>query len=148
MKEAFDYPIGFSDHTLGIHIPLAAVTMGACIIEKHFTLDRTMDGPDHSFALEPNELKAMISNIRELEQAFGTGVKVISALENEENYMKGRRSIHANCDISAGDILTREMLAIKRPAFGIVPKQIDELIGRKAKTDIKEDEWITWEMVV
>ena len=148
MKEAFDHPIGFSDHTLGNHISLAAVAMGACIIEKHITLDRTMDGPDHSFALEPDELKSMINNIRELEQAFGTGVKEVSALEYQENYMKGRRSIHANCDISAGDLLTREMLVIKRPAYGIAPTQIDELIGRKAKIDIKEDEWITWEMII
>ncbi len=147
LKDAFANPVGFSDHTLGIHLPLAAVAMGACVIEKHFTMDRNMDGPDHSFAIEPDELRTLVSNIRDLELAFGTGLKEVSALEKEENYMKGRRSIHANCDIIMGETITKEMLIIKRPAYGIAPKQMDKLIGRKAKADIKEDEWIMWEMV-
>ena len=147
MKNAFKVPVGFSDHTLGIHIPLAAVAMGACLIEKHFTLSREMKGPDHSFAIEPDELKEMVRCIREVEKAKGTGIKEKSELEAEEIYVKARRSIHAKINIPTGTKITRDMLIIKRPSYGIKPKFIDIAIGREAKKDIKEDEWITWEMV-
>ena len=147
MRTAFRLPIGFSDHTLGIHIPIAAVAMGACVIEKHFTLDRTLPGPDHSFAIEPNELKEMIRCIREVEKAKGSGIKEKSELESGEMYIKARRSIHAKVDISKGTKITRDMLIIKRPGYGIKPKFIDIVVGKEAKNDIKEDEWITWDIV-
>jgi len=147
MKNAFKMPVGFSDHTLGIHMPIAAVAMGACVIEKHFTLDRNLPGPDHSFAIEPDELKEMVRCIREVEKAKGSGIKEKSELESEEMYIKARRSIHAKVDILKGTKVTRDMLIIKRPGYGIKPKFIDIVVGREAKSDIKEDEWITWDMV-
>lgn len=147
LKNAFKLPTGFSDHTLGIHIPLAAVAMGACVIEKHFTLDKDLPGPDHSFALEPQELEEMIRIIREVEAAKGNGIKKISELEKKEMYMKGRRSIHAKVNIPKGVKITKDMLVIKRPGYGIKPKFIDIVVGREAKKDIKKDEWITWEMI-
>jgi len=147
MREAFKLPVGFSDHTLGIHISLAAAAMGACVIEKHFTLDRTLPGPDHSFAIEPDELKEMVRCVREIEKAKGSGIKERSELESEEMYVKARRSIHANVDIPKGVKMTREMLVVKRPGYGIKPKFIDIVVGREANKDIKEDEWITWEIV-
>jgi len=147
MKAAFNVPVGFSDHTLGIHIPIAAVAMGACVIEKHFTLDRTLPGPDHSFAIEPDKLKEMVRCIREVEKAKGSGIKEKSELESEEMYVKARRSIHAKVDIPKGTKIMRDMLIIKRPGYGIKPKFIDIVIGREAKKDIKDDEWITWDAV-
>lgn len=147
MRTAFKVPVGFSDHTLGIHIPIAAVAMGACVIEKHFTLDKTLPGPDHSFAIESNDLKEMVRCIREVEKAKGEGIKEKSKLESEEMYVKARRSIHAKVDISKGAKITKEMLIIKRPGYGIKPKFIDIVVGREAKKDIKEDAWITWDKV-
>jgi N-acetylneuraminate synthase/N,N'-diacetyllegionaminate synthase len=147
MRTAFKVPVGFSDHTLGIHIPIAAVAMGACVIEKHFTLDRTLPGPDHSFAIEPDELKEMVRCIREVEKAKGTGIKEKSELESEEMYIKARRSIHAKVDILKETKITKDMLIIKRPGYGIKPKFIDVVVGREAKRDVKEDEWITWDAV-
>jgi len=147
MRTAFKVPVGFSDHTLGIHIPIAAVAMGACVIEKHFTLDRTLPGPDHSFAIEPDELKEMVRCIREVEKAKGSGIKEKSDLESEEMYVKARRSIHAKINIPKGTKITRDMLIIKRPGYGIKPKFIDMIVGREAKKDIREDEWISWDAV-
>ena len=147
MRTAFKVPIGFSDHTLGIHIPIAAVAMGACVIEKHFTLDRTLPGPDHSFAIEPDELKEMVKCIRDIEKARGNGIKEKSELESEEMYIKARRSIHAKVDIPKGTKITKNMLIVKRPGYGIKPKFIDMVVGREAKKDIKEDEWITWNAI-
>ena len=147
MRTAFKVPVGFSDHTLGIHIPIAAVAMDACVIEKHFTLDRTLPGPDHFFAIEPDELKEMVNCIRDVEKARGSGIKKKSELESEEMYIKARRSIHAKVDILKGTKITRDMLIIKRPGYGIKPKFIDIVIGRDVKKDIKEDEWMIWDMV-
>ena len=147
IRTAFKVPVGFSDHTLGIHIPIGAVAMGACVIEKHFTLSRMMKGPDHSFAIEPSELKEMVRYIREVEKAKGSGVKEKSELESEEMYVKARRSIHTKVDIPEGTRVGREMLVIKRPGYGIKPKFIDLVVDREAKKDIKADEWITWSMV-
>ena len=147
MRTAFKITAGFSDHTLGTHISIAAVAMGACVIEKHFTLDRNLPGPDHSFAIEPGELKEMVRCIREVEKAKGSGIKKKSELESEEMYVKARRSIHARVDIPKGTKITKGMLIIKRPGYGIKPKFIDVVIGREAKKDIKEDEWITWDAV-
>ncbi|UCH71942.1 MAG: N-acetylneuraminate synthase [Thermoplasmatales archaeon] len=146
MSKIFKIPIGYSDHTIGIHIPVAAVAKGATVIEKHFTLDRTMKGPDHHFAIEPSELKQMVSYIRDVEKAQGTGVKKVSKKE-QEMFEKARRSIHAFKDIPKGTIITREMLIVKRPGYGIKPKFIDKLVGKKSKRNIKKEEWITWDMV-
>ena len=142
MRTAFKVPVGFSDHTLGIHIPVAAVAMGACVIEKHLTLDRTLPGPDHSFAIVPAELEEMVRCIRKVEKAKGTGIKEKSELEGE-GYEKTRRSIHAKVDIPKGIKIIKDMLVVKRPGYGIKPKFIDMVVGREAKRDIKEDEWIT-----
>ena len=144
MQAAFQIPIGFSDHTIGIHIPVAAVVSGARVIEKHITLDRKMKGPDHNFSIEPDELKQMVQNIRDVEKAMGTGVKEISKKE-KEMYEKGRRSIIAAQDISKDTKITRSMLIVKRPGYGIKPKFIDIVVGKKAKKNISEDQWITWE---
>lgn len=147
IKNSFKVPVGFSDHTLGTHIPLAAVALGACVIERHFTLSRKLKGPDHSFAIEPDELKYLIECIREVEKAKGDGVKEKSRLESEEMYLKARRSIHARVDITEGAEITRDMLTVKRPGYGIKPRLMDVVVGRKARKEITEDEWITWEMV-
>lgn len=148
VKAAFpDVVVGLSDHTHGIHISVAAVAIGAKIIEKHFTLDRTMKGPDHPFAIEPDELKDMVKQIREVESAIGDGKKLGPKPEEMENYRVARRSIHAIRAIPEGAIITRDMLTVKRPSLGIKPKFIDILIGRNAKKNIEADEWITWEMV-
>ena len=146
MKAAFNLPIGFSDHTLGVHIPIAAAAMGACVIEKHITLDKTLEGPDHSFALEPQELKCMVTSIREVAKAFGTGIKEKASAE-QEAYLKGRRSIHAKVDIQKNTQITREMLIVKRPGYGIEPKFINIVMGRKAQCPIKSDQWISWDMI-
>jgi len=147
MYKTFKIPIGFSDHTLGLHIPIAAVTVGACVIEKHFTLDRAMPGPDHPFAIEPSELKELVRFIRDIEKAKGTGVKDKSDLEAKENYLKARRSIHAKIDIPKGVKIRKDMLIVKRPGYGIKPKFIDVIVGKKAKVDVEEDDWITYDMI-
>jgi len=146
MQSAFQIPIGFSDHTLGIHIPISAVVVGAKVIEKHITLDRKMKGPDHNFAIEPDELKQMVQNIRDVEKALGTGIKNVSK-EEKEMYEKGRRSIIALENIPKGTKITREMLIVKRPGYGIKPKFIDNVIGKIAKKVIKADDWLTWDLI-
>lgn len=146
LREAFKFPVGFSDHTTTSVSAVGAVALKACVIEKHFTLNKNHPGPDHPFSLEPDELKALISNIREIELALGDGVKRIQASE-EENYRLGRRSLHAACNIKTGSKITREMLSVKRPGLGIKPRFEDIVVGRTARVDIKADQWITWEMV-
>lgn len=139
--------VGLSDHTMGIHIAVAAVAMGAKVVEKHFTLSRDMVGPDHPFAIEPDELKEMVRQIRDVEAALGDGRKAGPAPEEMENYRLVRRSIHALVDIPKGTRITREMLTIKRPGLGIHPRFMDVIIGRLAVRDIEADAWITWEMI-
>ena len=135
-------PIGYSDHTLGIEVPIAAVALGATVIEKHFTLDKTLPGPDHKASLEPNELKAMVSAIRNIEKAIGgSGLKEVSKSE-EKNKPIVRKSIVAATNIKKGDIFTPENLTVKRPGTGISPMQWDEVIGKEAKRDFQEDELI------
>ena len=146
MKNIFSYPIGYSDHTLGIHISLAAVALGAKVIERHFTLDKTQKGPDHAVSLEPSDLKELVKNVRDIERSMGDGVKKPHPLESE-NYEKGRRSIIAAQTIPKGTKITREMLIIKRPSYGIKPKFLDLVIGRTAIVDIEYDQWITWDMI-
>jgi sialic acid synthase SpsE len=146
LQKLYPYPIGFSDHTLGTHISLAAVAMGAKVIERHFTLDKSQEGPDHSFALEPNNLSNLIKFIREIEEAMGDGIKRPHKLE-KENFKKARRSIIALKKIPKNRIISRDMLIIKRPGYGIKPKFIDIVVGRKVRKDIEKDQWITWEMI-
>jgi N-acetylneuraminate synthase len=135
-------PIGYSDHTLGIEVPIAAVALGATVIEKHFTLDKTLPGPDHKASLEPDELKAMVSAIRNIEKAIGgSGLKEVSKSE-EKNKPIARKSIVAATDIKKGNIFTPENLTVKRPGTGISPMQWDEVIGKEAKRDFQEDELI------
>ncbi len=147
IRRAFGVPVGLSDHTRGIHIGVAAAAMGASIIEKHFTLDRTMEGPDHPFAIEPDELKELVRQIREVESAMGDGRKLGPAPEEMEFYEKARRSVHAAVAIPAGTVIAPEMLTCKRPGYGVRPKFLPLVVGRRAARDIEADEWITWEMV-
>ena len=146
LKQAFKLPVGFSDHTLGITAPIAAVALGACVIEKHFTLDRNLPGPDHKASLEPDELKEMVKDIREVEKALGNGIKKPTK-EEEEVKKVARKSIVAKVDISKGAIITEEMLDVKRPGTGIEPKYLKFIIGRKTKEDIKKDDVIRFEMI-
>jgi N-acetylneuraminate synthase/N,N'-diacetyllegionaminate synthase len=146
MKNVFEIPVGFSDHTFGVTTPVAAVAMGACVIEKHFTLSRKLKGPDHPFALEPEELKQMIRAIRKVEESLGSPVKKMIP-DEEEMARLGRRSIIARVDITKGTRLTEDMIIIKRPGYGIKPKFLDIVIGREAKTDIEKDDIITWEII-
>jgi len=143
LRCAFKVPVGYSDHTVGITIPVAAVAMGACVLEKHFTLDRTLPGPDHKASLEPEELQAMVKAIRDIERARGNGIKELN--EEEESIKKvARRSIVARCDINTGDMLNDSNLAIKRPGTGIESKYYDMIIGKQIKKNIKKDTIITW----
>ena len=147
MQEAFNVVVGYSDHTMGDHICLAAVASGASIIEKHFTLDRDMNGPDHRFSIEPQELKQLVYRLREVESALGDGIKNGPRVEEKEMFDKGRRSIHAACDIANGEIIQENMLTIKRPGLGLSPYLQPNIIGRTARQDIKQDEWVTWAMI-
>lgn len=132
--------IGYSDHTMGIEIPVAAVAMGAVIIEKHFTLDRTLPGPDHAASLEPGELKQMVRSIRNVEQALaGSGHKEPSPSEMK-NIQVARKSIHMALDVPKGSILKEEDFLVLRPGTGISPMRIDELIGRKTARDLASGE--------
>jgi N,N'-diacetyllegionaminate synthase len=148
MAATFGVPVGLSDHTLGIHVASAAVAMGAHLLEKHFTLDRTSSGPDHPFAIEPGELTDLVAHVRDVESALGDGVKHgPSDEERVEMYAKARRSVVAACRIPAGTRITRDMLTIKRPGHGIAPKLIDALVGRAASVDIDDDDVVTWDML-
>lgn len=141
LKECFGVRVGYSDHTKGIEVPIAAVAMGAEIIEKHFTLDKTLPGPDHVASLEPQELKAMVASIRNIEKATGSGIKQVSSSE-KKNIAIARKSIIAARDIKAGESFTEENLTVKRPGNGINPMRWDEVIGQVAKRDFVEDELI------
>lgn len=135
-------PVGYSDHTLGIEVPIAAVALGATVIEKHFTLDKTLPGPDHKASLEPDELKAMVSAIRNIEKAIGgSGLKEVSKSE-EKNKSIARKSIVAATNIKKGEIFTPKNLTVKRPGTGISPMQWDEVIGKEAKQSFQEDDLI------
>lgn len=147
LHSAFKLPTGFSDHTLGWHIPVAAAAMGACVIEKHFTLSRKQEGPDHCFSIEPEELKLMVKHIKDVEKAMGDGIKRVYR-EEMENYEKGRRSLIAGVDIPEGTIITENMVMTKRPGYGIKPKYFDMVIGRIARVDIYEDDILMWDMLL
>lgn len=146
LRQAFGVPVGFSDHTAGIAVAMAAVARGACIIEKHFTLDRTLPGPDHQASLEPNEFAAMVRGVREVEEALGDGVKRPMAAELNTRAV-ARKSVVALVDIKCGCPLTREMLGVRRPGTGIAPADLDRLIGRTLCQDVKADTVLTMEML-
>ncbi|MDD2894901.1 MAG: N-acetylneuraminate synthase [Aliarcobacter sp.] len=137
----FNVAFGYSDHTLGIEVDIAAVAMGACCIEKHFTLDKTMEGPDHKASLEPDELKAMVESIRNIELALGSQIKKPSKSEMP-NMQIARKSIVSSCSIKKGEILTQNNMTIKRPGNGINPMRWDEIVGTIAQKDYSEDELI------
>jgi N,N'-diacetyllegionaminate synthase len=144
MEDAFQVPVGFSDHTQGMEAALAAVAMGASVIEKHFTLDRCLPGPDHKASLEPGELAALIRSIRIVESVLGDGLKRSTSVERDVKSV-ARRSIVSRETISSGTVITRELIAFKRPGTGIAPSEFARVIGRKAARTIVADTLITFE---
>jgi len=145
IKDHFKVNVGYSDHTLGMEIPIAAVALGATIIEKHFTVDKTLNGPDHSSSLEPNELTEMIKSIRNIEEACsGSGIKEPSSSEIKNKSIV-RKSIYLNSDVKKGDKLTEDMLIALRPANGISPMEIPNLIGRIFNKDLKKHSQLKYE---
>ena len=147
LSQAFQTPVGYSDHTKGIEVSIAAVVLGAYVIEKHFTLNKNFPGPDHKASSEPEEFKKMVKKIRNIEKALGSAVKFPSKSE-AINRKVSRRSIVAAGDISKGTIITLDKISIKRPGTGISPKYNKKIIGRKAIKDIKLDEVITWDKII
>lgn len=142
LRNEFGVEVGYSDHTKGIEVPIAAVALGATVIEKHFTLDRNMKGPDHKASLEPDELKAMVSAIRNIEKTVaGDGTKHVSESE-KKNIAIARKSIVAACDIKEGEVFTDNNLTVKRPGNGVSPMRWEEVLGQKAKRDFNEDDLI------
>lgn len=142
LQQVFGTNVGYSDHTLGIEVPIAAVAMGASMIEKHFTLDKTMEGPDHRASLEPDELKAMVSSIRNIEKATsGSGIKEVSSSERK-NMAVARKSIVAKKSIKKGELFSEENITVKRPGTGISPMQWDNVLGQTSQKDFEPDELI------
>ena len=141
LYEEFGCAVGYSDHTLGIEVPIAAVSMGVAVIEKHFTLDKNMPGPDHKASLEPDELKAMVAAIRHIEAALGDGIKHVTESE-QGNISVARKSIVAAVPIAKGEVFTEENLTTKRPGDGISPMRWNEIIGTVADRDYGVDEKI------
>lgn len=145
-RDEFHVPVGYSDHTAGILVPIAAVARGACVIEKHFTLDRTLPGPDHAASLEPDEFKRMVGAIREIVSALGDGEKKMQLCEASIRDVV-RKSIVAAKKITSGSIITEDLLAIKRPGTGIEPKHLKNLVGKSVVCEINKDTIITWDMI-
>ncbi len=143
IKEHLGTSVGYSDHTEGIEIPIAAVAMGAECIEKHFTLDKTLPGPDHVASLEPDELIEMVKSIRNIEKALGDGVKKPSPSESK-NIAIARKSIHTNDFIKAGDIITSENIVMKRPGNGISPMEYENVLGKRFNKDLEPDQLLTY----
>lgn len=141
LRERFNVHIGYSDHTKGIEVPIAAVALGATVIEKHFTLDQNMDGPDHKASIEPLEFKNMVTAIRNIELSLGTDIKQ-PTLSEQKNMIAARKSIIAKKDILKGECLTEENLTVKRPGSGISPMRWFEVVGKIANKDFKEDDLI------
>jgi N,N'-diacetyllegionaminate synthase len=146
LEKHFEVPIGYSDHTQGIEIPLAAAALGACVIEKHFTLDRSLPGPDHKASLEPDELRAMTAGIRNVQAALGDGRKQ-PATEELNTAAVARRSLVAAVDLAAGVVLTEEMIAARRPGTGLPPSSLPQLIGRRLLQDVPAGELFSKDML-
>jgi len=141
MRDAFKLKVGYSDHTLGAEVAIAAVAMGACVIEKHLTMDRSLRGPDHAASAEPEEFRAMVQAIRNIETAFGDGIKRASPSESK-NRVIARKSIVATREISAGELFGSDNLTTKRPGDGISPMKWDDILGQRAKRSFLKDEMI------
>ena len=146
LATAFGVPVGFSDHTMGSEIAVAAVALGACVLEKHFTLDRTLPGPDHQASLEPSELEALVRGIRTVEIALGHGRKEPTDSE-AETAVVSRKSIVAAGDIAAGTRVTRDLVVMKYPGTGLPPAMLGQIVGRTAAQQIPAETLITWEML-
>jgi N,N'-diacetyllegionaminate synthase len=146
MRNEFNVLTGFSDHTIGTTAALVAVTLGACVVEKHFTLSRKLPGPDHKASMEPNELEGLIQLIREVELSLGDGEKKPTK-DEEEIAAVARKSLVASIDIPEGTTISRDMIDIKRPQTGLRPGRLDDIIGKKAKKDIKQDNVLTEDMI-
>ncbi|MBW2003488.1 MAG: N-acetylneuraminate synthase family protein [Deltaproteobacteria bacterium] len=144
LRQTFGYPVGFSDHTIGISIPLASVALGSCVIEKHFTLDKNLPGWDHEVSANPEEMRIIAEESRNIAMALGTYWRVIGKAE-EEKKLKFRRSIVAKRNLKQGHILTKDDLSFKRPATGILPDEVQYVVGRKLKRDITQDEIMQWD---
>jgi N,N'-diacetyllegionaminate synthase len=145
-RQAFGVPVGLSDHSQGTHVALAAVALGADIIEKHFTLSRALPGVDHPASIEPHELKTMVSHIREIEAAIGDGVKQITPSE-AEHLTTMRKSLFSTRRIAKGERISLDLVTAKRPGGGLLPTHIDAMLGRQAAVDIPADDFITWDML-
>ena len=141
LKNTFAYPVGYSDHTLGIVVPIMATSLGASVIEKHFTLDKRMSGPDHKASMDVNELHQMVNSIRIVEEAQGSGKKSFVMSEISTRNV-ARKSIVYNCNINAGELITEESLTVKRPGYGLPPKYMDSIIGKKLKRTVAKDELV------
>jgi N-acetylneuraminate synthase/N,N'-diacetyllegionaminate synthase len=144
LRDYFDLPVGFSDHSEGILLPLIAVALGAMVIEKHFTLDKQAEGPDHRLSLNPEELRLMIRNLRDAEKSLGDGRKRPTTAE-EENRLLSRRSIVAAVDIRSSESISPWMLAFKRPGSGLEPRHVQKVVGMKARRNISKDTILQWE---
>ncbi len=147
LQQTFNYPVGFSDHSIGTAIPLASVALGACIIEKHFTLDKDMPGWDHAISADPSELKEIVKESKNIAKALGNFHRTVSK-EEKEKRKKFRRSIVCKTNLKKGTVLSLENLTFKRPGTGIPPDEIKYLIGRKTNKILNEDEIINWEDIV
>ena len=145
LRAAFHVPVGYSDHSPGWTAPVIATALGAAVIEKHFTLDRSLPGPDHRFALEPGELRSMVEAIRDTEAALGDGVKRMAAAESDL-YRTARRSLFAARDIAEGSTLTEADVAVLRPGTGIEVRDLPNVVGRTARRAIARHEPLSWEM--
>jgi sialic acid synthase SpsE len=148
LRRVFGTPAGLSDHTTGIAAAAGAAALGMDVLEKHVTLDRAMEGPDHRFALEPDELAAMVRGVREVEAAMGDGIlRGPSVEERREMYSLARRSVHAATTIAAGTVISEDMLTVKRPGYGVMARDIPLLVGRVARRQIPADTTVTWDLV-
>ena len=146
LRKKFDVLTGFSDHTVGTTASLVAVTLGACLIEKHFTLDQSLPGPDHKASIEPDELKLLIELIRDVEASLGDGIKRPTEDEQKTSAI-ARKSLVARIDIPQGETIKRDMIDIKRPQTGLRPKRLKDIIGKKTKVDIQKDDVLTEDMI-
>jgi N-acetylneuraminate synthase/N,N'-diacetyllegionaminate synthase len=146
LEKGFGVPVGFSDHTIGFAASIAAVSLGACVIEKHFTLDKKLPGPDHKASIEPVELAELVRVLRSVEDALGDGIK--KPTESEMSIREvARKSLIAKRDIQQGSTITEEMIEIKRPGNGIAPKHLRKIIGKKAKVAIEREQVLDWDML-
>jgi len=146
MGNAFGYPVGYSDHTSGTLAPIVAASLGACCVEKHFTLDKSMEGPDHLASIDPNEMSDMITGIKNCRKMLGSGIKKPALAEMPQKKLI-RKAIVSKINLKKGHVLTAEDLALKRPEIGLSPKYLDIVIGRELKKDLKKDEPLSWEII-